>query len=59
MRERVSKRILGFIAAVTGLTMALLDGFGWFNANEIITVGVFSFSAALLGIDTYKRLNQE
>jgi hypothetical protein len=61
MRERVSKRILGFVSAIVGLTMAMLDGFGWFNANEIITIGVFSFSAALLGIDTYNRFksNQE
>lgn len=57
MKERVSKRILGFVAAVTGLTLTTLDGFEWFNANEIILIGVYSFSAALLGIDTYKQLN--
>ena len=55
MRERVSKRVLGFVASVVGLTMALLDGFGWFSVNEVVTIGVFSYSAALLGIDAFKK----
>lgn len=61
MRERVSKRILGFIATVTGLAVVIFDGFNWFDANEIMVLGVFSLAAALLGIDTYNRLknNQE
>lgn len=61
MRDRISKRITGFVAAVVGLLMAFFDGFLWFNANDIIVLGVFSFSAALLGIDTYNRFksNQE
>ena len=59
MRERVSKRVLGFISAIAGLTMAFLDGFGWFNANEIVMITIFSFSASLLGMDALKQFNKE
>ncbi len=61
MKERVSKRILGFITAVVALTMSVLDGLEWFTSNEIILATMYSYSAALLGIDAWKELkvNQE
>ena len=55
MRERVSKRILGFIAAIVGLTLAVLSGLDWYEINNMTIGTVLAFSTALLGIDTHYK----
>ncbi len=56
MRERVSKRILGFVSYVVGLGMSVADGFGWYDIDPSIVLFILGNGTALLGIDAYKQM---
>ena len=58
MKERVSKRILGFFSFLIGMGMAFASGFEWYTIDAMVIGIVLSYSATLLGIDTYKKLKE-
>jgi len=58
MRERVSKRILGFFSFLLGMFMSVASGFAWYNIDATVIGIVLGYSATLLGIDTYRKVNQ-
>ncbi len=55
MRERVSKRILGFVSYVVGLGMSICAGFEFYEIDSMLILAVLGNGTALLGIDAYKR----
>lgn len=55
MKERVSKRILGFASYVVGLGMSVCTGFEFYNIDSMLILAVLGNGTALLGIDAYKR----
>lgn len=57
MRERISKRILGFLSYVVGLGMAIASGFNGYNIDSMLILAVLGNGTALLGIDAWKQLN--
>lgn len=56
MRERVSKRILGFVSYVVGLGMSVADGFEGYSIEPSIVLFILGNGTALLGIDAYKQM---
>lgn len=56
MKHRVSKRILGFASYVIGLTMSICAGFKFYNVEPMLILAILGNGTALLGIDTYKKL---
>jgi len=57
MRERVSKRILGFFSFLLGMAMSAASGFEWYNIETTLVGIVLGYSATLLGIDAFKPKN--
>lgn len=55
-RDRVSKRVLGFISYVIGLGMAILSGLDFYNIDSNLVFFVLGNGTALLGIDAWKRV---
>lgn len=58
MKERISKRILGFISYVIGLGMSVCAGFEFYNIDSMLILAVLANGTALLGIDTWKHLKK-
>jgi hypothetical protein len=55
MKDRVSKRILGFCAYVVGLGLAIATGFDGYDVDSMIILAVLGNGTAALGIDAYNR----
>lgn len=56
MRERVSKRILGFVSYVVGLGMSICSGFHFYEIDSMLILAVLGNGTALLGIDAYNKI---
>ena len=54
MREKVSKRILGFVTYVVGLGMAIIAGFEFYNIDSMLILAVLANGSGLLGLDAFK-----
>jgi len=54
MREKVSKRILGFVTYVVGLGMAIIAGFEFYNIDSMLILAVLANGSVLLGLDAFK-----
>tara|TARA_R110002051_G_scaffold221930_3_gene285547 strand:- start:4197 stop:4379 length:183 start_codon:yes stop_codon:yes gene_type:complete len=54
MRDKVSKRILGFLSYVIGLGMAIISGLEFYNIDSNLVLFVLGNGSVLLGIDTWK-----
>jgi len=54
MRDRVSKRILGFVSYVIGLGMGICAGFDFYSIDSMLILAILANGTALLGIDTFK-----
>lgn len=63
MSKRKSKtnslaRRLAAAAFVTSLLMAVADGFGFFEANEVVLLALFTQAVALLGLPTLRNMQE-
>ena len=54
IKERVSKRILGFTSYVVGLGMSICDGFDFYEIESMLILAILGNGTALLGIDAFK-----
>jgi hypothetical protein len=53
MKEKVSKRILGFISYMIAFGMSICSGFEWYAPESTIIIGIFASGSVLLGIDAW------
>jgi len=56
MREKVSKRILGFSSYVIGLGMSVASGLDWYEIDSSLVLFILGNGTALLGIDAYQKV---
>ena len=59
MKEKVSKRILGFLTFIVATIMAFLSGFDNYNYESMVIGIVYGYSAILLGIDAWKHVKKD
>lgn len=55
-RDKVSKRILGFLSYVIGLGMSVLSGLEFYTIDSNLVLFVLGNGSVLLGIDTWKHV---
>jgi hypothetical protein len=56
LKEKVSKRILGFLSYLVGLSMAVASGLEFYALDSSIILFVLGNGSVLLGIDAWKQV---
>lgn len=59
MRKKVSKRVIGAITYVVGISMAIATGFNVYDVDAVIILTILGNGTALLGIDAWRSAKKK